>query len=301
MSSRSDYKKLSVIIDALTKLKAEIKPEGEAGGDPYDLSKAKITSQIQHIKDDIKTLQAFTNDRDIIEKKTELRKEFGDVQVEMGKFAEVLKTIAKEKTKEPARRDARVKQGQQWLELAQEELMSLARQARDINVGDVGFSGGGGGGPGSREERREIERNRRKQRRERRRNRGGVADDNVLSIDGGDEIILDEMGPGSAQEQTFMKQVEQARQEEEEMLQQISQGLTELHELALTLNKLLKQSAELISDVDEKMDKVQTRLDNANERMEKLLEETGGMSRWCPICICLCLILACAGFLINKV
>ncbi len=300
MASRSDYRKLTTIIEALTKLRTEVKPENEENGDAYDMTRAKITTAMQKIKDDLKALQVFKNDRDIIEMKAQLRRGFEGVQSDISKFGDILKTIAKERTKEPARRDARVKQGQKWAEMVQEELVQLAQQARSINVADVRVTGNGT----SRDARREIEKERRRQRKERRRQRGsqdgGTSGTGSYQV-GDEDIELDMIGPGSEQEQAFMKQVEQSRQEEEAMLQQISQGLTELHELALTLNKLLKQSRDLIDDVDLKMDKVQDRLDKTNEKLEKLLKQSGGMSRWCPLCICCVIILACAAFLFNKV
>lgn len=291
MSTRSEFRKLTKLIDALTKLKQEIIPEkDDKNADPYDAHKNKINNAMNELRDEIQTLHTISNDRDIIEQKAVLRKKFGDTQTLISGFGDVLKKIAKGKAADIKARDKKVKQGHQWMQKTQEELMSLAENCREVNVSDLNI-GRGGGDP--RQERREQQKNRRKERREKRRGGGGD--------DFGEGIYLEDVGQASEKEQEFMIKVEQARLEEEEMLELISQGLTELHELALTLNKLLKKSQHLIAEVDEKMDKVQARFDTANQKLEKMLDDSGGMSRWCPICICLIVLLALAGYIVTKV
>jgi hypothetical protein len=238
------------------------------------------------LKEDIMTLRSFTNDRDIIEQKVHLRKRFGEIMDMIRKYGEILKAMAKEKTKTPKVRDRRVKQGHQWLELTNEELIRLAEDLKEVDTSDLNLHG-----DTHVNDRREQQKNKRRQRRERRQ---GTADDI------GDGIVMEDMTVGSEKEQMFLKRVEQSRQEEEQMLELLSEGLTELHELALTLNTLLKQSAALIEEVDEKLDRVTVQLESANKKMEKMLEETGGMTRWCPVCICAVILLGALFFLGNK-
>jgi len=285
----SDYRRVTKLIDALTELKNKIAPPEKGGNkDEFDMHKEKIQGMMENLKDEIKTLRGLTNDRDIIEQKVMLRKKFGEVMDAIRKFGEVLTTMAKAKTKDPKARDKRVKQGHNWLELTNEELLHLAEDVKEVDVSDV---------VNTREmeynERREKQKSLRKQRREKRR---GNDDDGF-----GEGIFMEDMTVASEKEQQFLARVEQSRQEEEEMLQLITEGVTELHELAVTLNRLLKQSQQLIQEVDEKMDRVQAQLDGANKKMTEMLEQTGGVTRWCPVCICAMIILGCFYFIGNKV
>lgn len=291
MSSRSDFRKLTKLIDALTALKNEIQPEKDSKGDPMEAQKIKIGNTITAIKNDIELVKTMKNQRDIIERKSLVRQRFGESQEQIKIFATLLKKAAKDKKpKDPKNHARNVKRNHEWLELTQQEIMTLAEEARDIKVD--GLPSGIGATPG--EDRRDKQKNRRDARRQRNKARGGGDDDDD------DGIYMEDMTPASDNERAFLAKVEQARQEEEELLEMISEGLSELHDLALTLNKLLKQSTQHIDELETKMIKVQERFDNTNKKLSELLEESGGCSRWCPICICVMLILGCAGFIVSK-
>jgi DNA repair exonuclease SbcCD ATPase subunit len=298
MSNRSDYRKLTKLIDALTALKNEIMPEKEGKGDPLEKQKIRVTNLVNTIRSDLELVKTMTNARDLIERKASLRHRFAESQEEVKKFADVLKKSAKDKKPaDPKMHAKNIKRAHEWLELTQQEIMQLAEEARDIKV--EGVSVGFDGVANKSQDRRELQKNRRAARRDRRRARGegGEGGDGDDEIDG---IYMEDMTPASDNERAFLAKVQQARQEEEELLEMISEGLTELHDLALTLNKLLKQSTAAIEELDTKMEKVQVRLDNTNKQLDELLEKSGGCNRWCPICICLMLLLACAGFLVTK-
>ncbi len=296
MSNRSDFSRLTRLITSLKALKQEIRPEREgAASDPLEAQKNKLVGIVADIKADIELLRTLQNPRDLIERKAELRNSFNKSQEEIKKFSDLIMKAAKDKkTKDAAARAHTVKRMSEWLELVQQELMSLAEEARDVKVdGIAGFDA-----QARTLDRREAQRARRQQRRDRRRQRGG--DDGGGGGDDGDGIYLEDMQPASDNERAFMMRVEQSRKEEEELLQLISEGLYELHQMSLQLNKLLKQSSQQIDMLDDKMRDVQERFDTTNKKLDELLEQSGGCNRWCPICICVVLILACVGFLVIK-
>lgn len=106
--------------------------------------------------------------------------------------------------------------------------------------------------------------------------------------------------PVSAQEQAFLDQVEENYQEQDEMLDEIGRGLEELKHISVDMNKHLKLQEQMIADVDEKMDTVNRDMKTANARLHDIFEESGGMSRWCPMIVCLILLLALIGYIVNS-
>lgn len=296
MAQRSDHRKLTRIIEELQKLRNEIRPEEEMTGDPLDIARVKTDESIKRVRECIDAIQHLQNDREIIQKKSELRRYFGEAKDNLSKAMDEIKKCMKQKLtgQKLAERNVKLKKAGEWAENAQSQLANLAAQAQNIKVSDLQVPDVGGN---RSSERRKEDRNKRKAKNK---YKGGNADSR-LGLDEDNEINLDDRAPPSAQEQAFMSKVEQSYKQEEEMLMQLKELLDELHQLALELNKELRRSAELIGEMDEKMDKVQLQLDNANKRLEALLEESGGMTRWCPVCVCLCLILACVAFLYNKV
>lgn len=107
--------------------------------------------------------------------------------------------------------------------------------------------------------------------------------------------------PMSQQEQKFMDQVSANVEEQDEMLDEISKGLDELKELSLDMNKNLKLQSAMLEEVDEKMDTAIREFKTANERLKDLLDQSGGLSRWCPMFMCIILLLGCIGYIVNKV
>lgn len=134
--------------------------------------------------------------------------------------------------------------------------------------------------------------NRRKERRG-----GGKADkDGAIKLDDTD---FRDVTPSSPQEQKFMDQVQANVAEQDEMLDEISKGLDELKELSLDMNKQLTMQNAMINEVSDEMDKTIEKFKTANGRLKDILDDQGGMTRWCPMIICLCLLLALAGYLFN--
>ena len=57
----------------------------------------------------------------------------------------------------------------------------------------------------------------------------------------------------------------------------------------------------MIEQVDEKIDQVQNKFDTANIKLNKLLDQTGGVSRWCPIIIAIIILLALLSYIYKIV
>jgi len=103
------------------------------------------------------------------------------------------------------------------------------------------------------------------------------------------------------EEQKFYDEVDQNKKEQDEILQEILKGVTELHEIAVGIGVGLDTGKELIKEVDKKMDKTIAHFKKSNARLQELLDESGGLSRWCPILICLIVLVALGGYIFTSV
>lgn len=86
---------------------------------------------------------------------------------------------------------------------------------------------------------------------------------------------------------------------QDELLDEILQGMTELKELGEDMNKHLKLQSEKLAEVDAKMDETIEEFKTANAGLQELLDKSGGLTRWCPMIMCLILLLALVGYLIK--
>jgi len=118
---------------------------------------------------------------------------------------------------------------------------------------------------------------------------------------GGDDLgdELDGAQPISEQDQQFMDKVDANVAEQDEILTQISKGLDELKDIGLEMNKALAVQSAMIEEIDTKMDETIAKFKTANGRLKDILEQSGGLSRWCPMIICLCLLLGLIGYAVH--
>ena len=105
--------------------------------------------------------------------------------------------------------------------------------------------------------------------------------------------------PMSEQEQAFEEKVALNMEAQDKMLAEISAGLDELKELATEAGKQLTIQKAMLDQVDDKMDTTMRQFKTANARLKNLLEESGGMSRWCPLLLIAVVILALLGYIFN--
>lgn len=135
----------------------------------------------------------------------------------------------------------------------------------------------------------------------RRRGRKGGDDDDDGGRDEADMEDIDaQMQQMSEKQQAFMDRKDAAYGQQDELLDDISKGLDELKKIGTDINKELKVQNAMLDEVDKHMDKNITNLKNANTRLKEMLEESGGLSRWCPMLICFILLLAIVGYIISS-
>lgn len=187
--------------------------------------------------------------------------------------------------------------GQEIMDLTQ--MNSRVKDNSSAFVSELGHddSDGGGGGSSSRvvptnsqDEQRQA-RNERVAKRKANRTKNGA-----VELD--DEDFRD-VTAGSAQEQKFMDQVSANQADQNIMLDEIGKGLDELKELAIDMNKNLDLQTGMIGEIDSEMDKTIERFKSANSKLKNILDDQGGMTRWCPMIVCCCVLLALLGYLFH--
>jgi len=113
------------------------------------------------------------------------------------------------------------------------------------------------------------------------------------------EVKTYEAVPPSEAETQFYDLVTAQREEQDEILEEIAVGLDRLHGIAVDLGDGEAAIATKIQTLDKSMDHSLFEVENADNRVQAILENSGGMSRWCPLIICVILILALAAYLAN--
>ena len=85
----------------------------------------------------------------------------------------------------------------------------------------------------------------------------------------------------------------------DEKLDIIKQGVMQLNAIGSDINQELDKQAVMLDEVEQKMDAVTDKLENRNEQIKKLLETSGGATRWCPVLILCVILMACIGYIYN--
>ena len=85
----------------------------------------------------------------------------------------------------------------------------------------------------------------------------------------------------------------------DEKLDIIKQGVQQLNAIGTDINEELEKQSVMLEEVEQKMDRVTEKLENRNEQIKKLLEASGGATRWCPVLILCVILLACIGYIWN--
>lgn len=116
-----------------------------------------------------------------------------------------------------------------------------------------------------------------------------------------DEDDFKDVGPRSEQEQAFEQQVQQNMDEQNKILDEISKGLDDLKDLANEANKQLTVQGAMLEQVDQQMEATIGKFKAANKRLKDILESSGGMERWCPMIICVIILLALIGYLVGAI
>ena len=105
------------------------------------------------------------------------------------------------------------------------------------------------------------------------------------------------MQPLTQAQQQFIQESIERDAVLDEKLDVIKQGVIQLGQIATDINEELDRQDKMLDEVDQKMDKVQEKLEARNKQMKKILEQTGGAQRWCPIIILFVILLALIGYI----
>ena len=103
----------------------------------------------------------------------------------------------------------------------------------------------------------------------------------------------------SQQELVFEKQVEINIKEQDQLLDEINTGLTDLQQLATDANKQLTVQKSMFETFENKMDITVQKLKSSNRRLQEMLDENGGCSRFCPMILCLIILLSLIGYMFH--
>jgi len=67
--------------------------------------------------------------------------------------------------------------------------------------------------------------------------------------------------------------------------------------MATDINQELDKQNAMLDEVEHKIDNVTDKLVSRNAQMKKILEDSGGIQRWCPVLILLIILLALLGYI----
>jgi len=114
-----------------------------------------------------------------------------------------------------------------------------------------------------------------------------------------EEEDLRPVQPLSDAEAQFFSQVQEAKDEQDKMLDDIYKGMTDLKNIATDMHTSIKTTAAMADEIGKQMDKTISTFETSNQRLKELLEESGGLSRWCPLLICLIILIALVGYMFK--
>lgn len=306
-SGKGDFSKLAVMLVQLKSIKGEMmegmeeednkKMEELKGMDDFNRRKYELTQQLKTIRDDVRKLQ------DIRKEVGKNSKDTASIRLESNNTKNINRASALWRDLQQALMKEEKKRGKKALSetelddrrktttLLGKEICDLAEKNSSVKTSKNQIELG--------MESRAKTRNQ-KQREERALGKKERRKKNKKKIDVDVEDGLREVNM-SATEQAFMDQVIVNVEEQDEMLDDIAKGLEELKQLGTDMNKNLQLQGELIGEIDTKMDQTLFKMESAHSRLQDVLKESGGLTRWCPLLVCIILLLALVGYIFNMV
>lgn len=311
----ADPKKIGLLVADLKKMKTalvgedkdtiELSDEEMKSMDRYQKKKRELNISLKKIREEVDRLQDFrrklgaeTRDANVIRLQNDNTKALKQANEEWQQLKTFLaedqknsKTVKKLGEKELMDRHKTV-------QLLGQEICNLSNH--NARVKDAGPSNAdelskANAAASSRSQTQRKERENRLNKRKERRG-GGRVKNGAIELDDDD---FRDATPASKQEQDFMDQTQANNAEQDEMLDEISKGLDELKELSLDMNKELTLQNQMIAEVGEEMEKTIDKFKSSNAKLKTILDENGGMTRWCPTIVCGILLLACVGYMFN--
>merc|ERR1712154_30208 len=110
-------------------------------------------------------------------------------------------------------------------------------------------------------------------------------------------LVSEEPQPLTQKQQQFIQESIQRDKVLDDKLDLIKQGVMQLNAIGQDINEELDKQAVMLDEVEQKMDKVNDKLESRNVQIKKLLDASGGATRWCPVLILLVILLACCGYI----
>jgi len=300
----NEYRRLTTIMDDLRSIKQELvgaevnekRAEEMKGFDDFQKKKHALNIFLAECRKDVEKLNEMKKnlgedkDRDTntIKLESANRKKLGE---SMGMFNEVKKQLMSDLKKHES---GKSKLEEKDIEDRKTIVAVFAREIQDLlkknsrvkpianeNESELAQS---------RREARKAKKEEEKARRERRRKGKGKGEPDEPEP---------EPAPMSAEEQQFMQQHDVNVKEQDELLDEISKGMDELKQIGLDMNKTLTIQAQMLDVIEEKVDRNNEKLKNANARMKDIMEQSGGMTTWCPRIFCIILLLALIGYIFK--
>jgi len=112
-------------------------------------------------------------------------------------------------------------------------------------------------------------------------------------------LISSEPQPLTSKQQQFIQESIQRDIDLDNKLIAIKQGVMVLGAIASDINHELEVQDVMLDEVEHKMENVTDKLETRNNEIKKLLESSGGASRWCPALVLCVILMACIGYVYN--
>jgi len=112
-------------------------------------------------------------------------------------------------------------------------------------------------------------------------------------------LISSEPQPLTSKQQQFIQESIQRDIDLDNKLIAIKQGVMVLGQIANDINNELEVQDVMLDEVEHKMENVTDKLETRNGEIKRLLESSGGASRWCPALILCVILMACIGYVYN--
>lgn len=249
--------------------------------DEFQICKLELAEKLATIKQDIKTRKGIEERLGTNAQSIKLKSKIAKNLEEAKKSQRKMEAAYKENERDLDNGQTELKSD----EIAsRQELVQLMKQDLEYTENEFspksGIGSGPGGGGGGGFQLAAAAREKRKKRRDQ-------------------GLISSEPQPLTQKQQAFIQESIERDKILDEKLDVIKQGVMQLNAIGQDINEELDKQAVMLDEVEQKMDAVTEKLENRNEQIKKLLESTGGATRWCPVLILCVILMACVGYIYN--
>eukprot|EP00486_Rosalina_sp_Unknown_P006355 CAMPEP_0201572382 /NCGR_PEP_ID=MMETSP0190_2-20130828/15592_1 /ASSEMBLY_ACC=CAM_ASM_000263 /TAXON_ID=37353 /ORGANISM="Rosalina sp." /LENGTH=288 /DNA_ID=CAMNT_0047998039 /DNA_START=19 /DNA_END=885 /DNA_ORIENTATION=+ len=252
--------------------------KSQKAGDEFTVCKLELNETLAQLKQDIKTKKGIEERVGTNTESIKLKNKIKSSLEEAKKLQRKMEGAYKENERDYDNGQTELKSDEIK---SRQELVSLMKQ--DLEYTENEFEPKTSGGPSSGGRGFQLGQQAR-QKRQKKREQG---------------LMSSEPQPLTAKQQAFIQESIERDAVLDEKLDLIKQGVQQLNAIGTDINEELDKQAVMLDEVEQKMDAVTEKLENRNEQIKKLLESTGGATRWCPVMILCVILLACIGYIWN--